>query len=281
MPIAARIRADAHHLAATLRVIWAGAACAAVLATCATAADLDPPATQFAPAGRSDRDAPVFFGTFYLWASGLSGTTSTLPPLPAANVDLSFGDVLKNFDGGLMGAVEMRAGRWSVIGDVMFTQVSPGTTMPGPFAADVSVRSRSLTVQGDVLYRLYASETFDIDAGAGLRFWNLDNRLTIGPGLAPAGIAHDVSQSWLDPILAGRVSARLGGPWSVVLLGDVGGFDLGARLTWQVIGTVNYQWNENLALRAGYRALSVDYQNGDFLYDVLMQGPILGATYRF
>ena len=64
-------------------------------------------------------------------------------------------------------------------------------------------------------------------------------------------------------------------------VGDIGGFGVGSDLTWQAIGTLDYAVNDRLELRAGYRALSVDYEDGKFLYDVLMQGPILGATYRF
>lgn len=261
-------------MGAALLVAMAGA--------CAVAADLGstPPAAA-APAPVPTTDAPVISATFYLWASALKGTTSTLPPLPATDIDLSFSDVLKNFDGGLMGAGEMRVGRWSILADVMFTQVSPGGTMPGPFRADVEVRSRSLTFQANVLYRLYDTDVLSVDAGAGLRFWHLDNRLSIGPGVLPSGFDYSQNASWVDPVLLGRLSARLGGPWSVTMVGDIGGFDVGAQFTWQAIATVNYQWNDNLALRAGYRALSVDYQDGRFLYDVRMQGPVLGATYRF
>jgi len=258
-----------------------GAALLAALAAApASAADIDalPPAK---PALVVTADTPVFLGSFYLWASALKGTTSTLPPLPPTDIDLSFTDVLKDLDGGLMGAGEMRVGRWSFLADVMFTQVTPGGTMPAPYAADVEVRSRSLTLQGNVLYRLYDTPQLFVDAGAGLRFWYLDNKLTIGPGLLPSGIEYSQNTSWVDPVLVGRLSAQLGGPWSVTLVGDIGGFDVGSQFTWQAIGTVNYQWNENLALRVGYRALSVDYEDGNFLYDVRMQGPVLGATYRF
>jgi len=280
-------------LAARLRALGGAALAALLLAATllavppATAADTAPaPAAEPAPADPAaapapDPDAPVFFGTVYVWGSALDGTASTLPPLPAVGVDLSFGDVLENLNGALMGAAEMRLGRWSVIGDVMFTQVTPSGTLPGRLGATVEVRSRSLMVEGDVLYRLYQSTPVDFDAGAGLRFWNLDNRLTIRGGRRPGGLDYSVSERWIDPVLAGRVTARLGGPWSATAVGDIGGFSVGSRLTWQAIGTVNYQWNDNLALRAGYRALSVDYQNGDFLYDVVMHGPIVGLTYRF
>lgn len=262
-----------HH--ATFPGLLAAAMFAALASAPASGADLDVlrPAE---PAPVATADTPVFIASFYLWASALKGTTSTLPPLPSTDIDLSFNDVLKDLDGGLMGAGEMRAGRWSFLADVMFTQVSPGGTLPGPYAADVEVRSRSLTLQGNVLYRLYDTPELSIDAGAGLRFWHLNNKLSIEPSLE-----YSQTASWVDPVLVGRLSAQLGGPWSVTLVGDIGGFDVGSQFTWQAIATVNYQWNENLALRAGYRALAVDYEDGNFLYDVRMQGPVLGASYRF
>lgn len=255
---------------------------AVLTGSAAVAADLAPAPKAVAPAASvATADTPVFSASFYLWASALTGTTSTLPPLPAVDVDMSFRDVLQDFDGGLMGAGEMRVGRWGFLADVLFTQVSPGGTIPGPYRADVEVRARSLTLQGNVLYRFYETDVLSVDAGAGLRFWHLDNRLSIGPGLLPSGFDYSRAASWVDPVLVGRLSAQLGGPWSVTLVGDIGGFDVGSQFTWQAIGTVNYQWNRNLALRAGYRVLSVDYQDGNFQYDVRMQGPVLGGTYRF
>lgn len=267
--------------AAALFAISAG------LAGPAMAADLvDVPAPTPPPAAAPAAPAkapggPTFYGTFYLWGAGLEGTTSTLPPLPATDVNLGVGDILKDFDGGLMGAAEMRLGNWSVIGDAMITQISPEGTLPGRFQSDVKLRSRSVTLQGDVLYRLYASQHIDVDAGIGLRYWYLDNRMTITPGFWPNGITFSETENWVDPVIAGRVVTRLGGPWSLTFVGDLGGFDVGSQFTWQAIGTLNYQVNDQLSLRAGYRALSVDYKNGDFEYDVLMQGPILGLTYRF
>lgn len=248
----------------------------------AGAADLPAPAPPPPPVVAGvNPNAPVFFGTLYLWGSSLAGITSTLPPLPATHIDLSFKDVLEDLNGAIMGAGEMRVGRWGFLADVMFTQVTPTGTLPGPFQSDISVRSRSLTLSADALYRFYESDTLNVDAGVGLRYWRLGNRLTIDPLLLPTSISYSQTENWVDPVIAGRIQARLGGPWSITLVGDIGGFGVGAASTWQAIGTVNYQWNEKLALRAGYRALSVDYENGSFRYDVLMQGPILGATYRF
>jgi hypothetical protein len=224
---------------------------------------------------------PSFSFTGYAWAAALDGRASTLPPLPAANLDLSFGDILKNMNVGLMGAAEMRIGRWGFLADAMLSQVTPDGSLPGPYFSSAKVRSQTLTLQIGILYRIYTDETFDLDVGAGLRFWNLDSELKIAPGSLNLRIHHSDSANWLDPVIAARMTARLGGPWSVTLAGDIGGFDFASRLTWQALGTVNYQWNDNWVFRAGYRALYVDYRKGNFLYDTTMHGPIIAATYRF
>lgn len=240
------------------------------------AADLVP-----SPKPKIESCGPTFTVTGYLWASALNGRSSTLPPLPATDIDLSFGDILKNMNGAMMGTAEMRLGRWGFVTDAMFSQVTAGGALPGPYFSSAKVRSQTLTLQASVLYRLYTDERVDLDVGAGFRFWKLDNRLTIQPGALNLQINHSDSENWFDPIIGARMSTRLGGPWSITLAGDFGGLDAGAKLTWQALGTVNYQWNDNLMIRAGYRALYVDYHKDDFFYDTTMHGPVIAATYRF
>ena len=243
------------------------------------AADISP--RPAAPPPPPVSTGPTFALTGYFWASALDGRAATLPPLPATNIDLTFADIMKDFNGGLMGAAEMRIERWSVIVDAMYTQVTPGGALPGPFFSGVELRSRSLTVEGIVLYRLYEDATFDFDLGGGVRFWHLNNRLDISPGILNLRIVDEVSESWADPIITARLIARLGGPWSLTFIGDVGGFDVGSRFTWQALGLVNYKFNANWEAHLGYRALGVNYRNGDFLYDVTYHGPLAAITYRF
>jgi hypothetical protein len=255
------------------------AAAISMAAGSANAADLSVPLSTPEPPPLAI-EGPTFSFTGYLWAAGLTGRSSTLPPLPATDIDLTFLDALKDADGAIMGAGEIGYGRWHLLTDIMVSQASPGGTLPG--GADIELRSRSITVQQDVLYRVYDSAAVSLDLGAGLRYWHLDNRLKIGPtALVPGGVDYDVSQDWIDPVIAGRVIAQISGPWSVSLLGDIGGFDVGSKLTYQAIGFVNYQWSEHWQFHAGYRLLSVDYEDGDFLYDVREHGPLLAATYKF
>ncbi len=52
--------------------------------------------------------------------------------------------------------------------------------------------------------------------------------------------------------------------WTIAPYGWLAGFDAG----W---GTI----------RAGYRYLAVDYETDGFLLDAALQGPVLGAAFRF
>jgi hypothetical protein len=182
-------------------------------------------ATAEEPTG--DNDVIV---TGYLFASALDGRSSTTPHLPVADVDLSFRDVLEDLDFGVMTAIELRRGPWSFIGDLMYSKVSPGGTLPGPVAVSAELEQKSLTLQGSVLYRVQDSVRIDVDLGAGLRYWSVDSDDVIAPG-APSPIGFSHRESWLDPVVIARMKADLGGNWTATLAGDVGGSDGSSDLT--------------------------------------------------
>lgn len=233
-----------------------------------------------AAVAQENRSGTEVFLTGYLFASALSGRASTTSGLPPANIDLSFGDVLKDLDFGAMSAIEIRNGRWGLVGDLMYSNVSPGGTIPGFPALQAGLRQRSLTLQGNLFYRIHEAEGTTFDLGAGLRYWKLDNEGSVGPAGGPAVTFADEAD-WIDPVIAARFRSRLNGPFSVTLAADIGGFGVGSDLTYQLLGTLDYQKSERLTFRAGYRVLSVDYDDGGFVYDIRMQGPVIGMTYRF
>jgi hypothetical protein len=106
------------------------------------------------------------------------------------------------------------------------------------------------------------------------------------PGTTLAGINLDVDQStwWVDPVVGFRTNVDATDRLSFTVLGDVGGFDLGAssQNTWQAMGMVGWRVSRGWTLRLAYRALSLrrEGKSGPDM-DVLMFGPLLGATYEF
>jgi len=49
---------------------------------------------------------------------------------------------------------------------------------------------------------------------------------------------------------------------------------VGSQVTWQIYGGIGKELKKKYSMVVGYRYLDVDYQNGGFLYDTLMSGPI-------
>jgi hypothetical protein len=119
--------------------------------------------------------------------------------------------------------------------------------------------------------------------------------LTLGldvAGLTVKGdraFAKSGSVDWVDPFIGARLRQVLAPGQNLTLRGDVGGFDVGSEFTWQVLATYDFQLcvtdRYTLDGYLGYRALSVDYSQGSgnnrYEFDVLMQGPVMGATLRF
>ncbi len=66
-----------------------------------------------------------------------------------------------------------------------------------------------------------------------------------------------------------------------MLRGEVGGFDLGSDLTWQVMGGVGYRVGESSDVFFGYRHLKIDYSENNFTYDTETSSFILGMNFFF
>lgn len=234
------------------------------------------------PAWAADLPPPVSVAvTSYFWATAIDAKSAPLPPLPAAHASLSFRDVLEELNGAVMAAADVRVDRLGFLVDGQFSQVTADGTLPGPLASSLKLRSRSITVQAAALYRVYEDATTSVEAAAGLRFWNLNNKLEIASGGGTRRIEHSQTETWVDPTIGVRLGLNLGDPWSLTVAGDVGGFGVGSRFSWQALATANYALNENWTMRVGYRALHVDYRSGGYLYDATLHGPAVAATYRF
>ena len=60
---------------------------------------------------------------------------------------------------------------------------------------------------------------------------------------------------------------------------------VGSDLAWQLFPYFSWQFGARGWMQAGYRTVSMDYDEGsglnEFKYDVVTQGPQLGVTFRF
>jgi hypothetical protein len=105
----------------------------------------------------------------------------------------------------------------------------------------------------------------------------VDSELSLGQLLAARQITN--KEDWIDPIVGLKGLAPIGeSKFFVSGVFVLGGFDLGSDFVDDTIVNVGYQWTKLFSTTLGYRYLDVDYKDGDYLYDVVQNGLVLGLS---
>lgn len=219
-----------------------------------------------------------WYVTPYAWASGVRGDMGVRGR--NAHVDLSFSEIIPHLDAAFMLPIEVRKGKLGFQLEVLYTKVSNGAATPGPLFSTASLAAKTFMSEFGPLFRVYTTDKAMVDVLADIRWWKLDNTLTFNPGLLP-GVHFDFAKGWIDAVGGARGFYKITPHWVLHGRGDLGA--LQSDFTWQLIGDIGYIINNTATVRAGYRQLDVDFDDGrnQFLYDVGMGGPIIGATFRF
>lgn len=232
------------------------------------------------PAPAADEEPWEFSVTTYAWLAGLKGDVGVLRNRPPVDVDLSFGKIFDHlkFVGTL--ALQAQKGRFVGLVDIMYVDLGAdegiGIRDPDFIQAELDTSSFAGTFAAG--YRVVEGGT-DVDLMAGARVSDSNNELTLtGPRRTITG---DRGDTWIDPVVAGRVRAEVADNVVLALYGDVGGFGVSSDLTWQLSGTVQYDFARNWSVAAGWRHYAVDFEEDGFVYDVVQSGPIVGVTFRF
>ncbi|MEM7144476.1 MAG: hypothetical protein AAF591_05035 [Verrucomicrobiota bacterium] len=89
-----------------------------------------------------------------------------------------------------------------------------------------------------------------------------------------------VKEGWWDPFVAARVRHYLTDNIYLNAFGSVGGFGVSSDLIWQVGVGPGVEVNDWLAVEFFYRHMSIDYENGGFIFDVDLNGLFLGVAIR-
>ena len=204
--------------------------------------------------------------SLYVFLPGLTGTVGIGP----IDVDLNTpSDAIWHINFAAMGGIRAGYGAWALTAEVLYGDL--GWTR-GEFNGSV----RELIFEPTLSYRVYPW----LEPLAGIRYDSLG-----GDVGGPFGQSHAVTQGWVDPIVGVNLRFPLSESVSLDVRGDIGGFGVGSKLTWQVFPYVRWRVAKAVALQAGYRVLSIDYEHGSGLervrYDIIELGPQLGGAFPF
>jgi len=220
--------------------------------------------------------------TPYVWAAGMDGRIRPATSLPTVEVDRSFGELLSNSDGAFFLTGSARKDDWVLLGDFTWSSSSqdgqvPVPSVPVPLPASGGTEQVSLTLAGG--RTLTGDTNARLDVYAGLRVWSVEGSVSV-PAL---GVDASTRERWADPLIGARFNMAIAERVSFTLQGDLGGAELlgGARSTLQLLAVANWNLGERLYLSAGYRHLSFDYRQDGRVLDIALNGPLLGATWRF
>lgn len=214
----------------------------------------------------------------YLWASGISGKVGQFGQ-PAARIDSSFSDIVSDLDLAFMGAVEARYQRFSLVGDVMVTELSSrGNTPFGRLTRRVDIASTSFSGFFGAGYEVLDSDKGHLDVIGGGRLWHASTKLSLKGG-ALDGRGERDSATWIDAVAGLRGQYALSEHWYLTGWGVIGAGQ--AKLDWDATAALAYQFKSNFSAVLGYRALGVNFNRNGFVYNVVQQGPILGLSYQF
>jgi hypothetical protein len=225
-------------------------------------------------------DGWTFTAAPYLWVTGLSGTVGAGGT--TADVDMSFSDIMENFDIGAMGVFEARRGKFGFFTDVSYVSLSAESDTPrGFFANGVSVGVDSLmwTAMGE--YRVVDTPDATVDALAGFRLFSVHNELAIDGNRLLDDQDASLTQTWVDPMIGVKARFNLSPDFYATGWAMVGGFGVSSDITWDVMAGVGYAFSESISAVIGYRVSGVDYSSDDFTYDTVQQGPVVGLVFTF
>ena len=220
----------------------------------------------------------------YLWGAAVGGETNS-----GTGVDVSFGDLLDNLEFSAMGAYQVRKGKWSVMADVIYLDVSNTETVElgGDFLtvpAEVDVGLTSWVVHAGGAYRFYEGNGGTM-AGLtfGARYLDMSTDILVAfdsriPELDPE-IPISASEGVLDVFAGLHGVVSLGERWYLPWAANVGTGD--SDISWSALLGVGYRASERWNAVLSYRHQAWEFDNTAIIGDLEFSGPMLGAVFHF
>ena len=227
----------------------------------------------------------------YFWMAGMGGDVTVRGR--EADISTSFSDIWDNLDLGAQLHAEAKKGCWGLFFDGTYLDLSRSGEVVrhpvfGPTEGEVEVTEWLIELGG--LYEA-AKWTIDkdravyLDVLGGGRYWDIETEITLSNPALDRSFNVSGSEDWIDPFVGLRLRADLGKNFLLALRGDLGGFGVGSDFSWNASVVLGYKFTRLISAYVGYRALSVDYEDGSgddrFVFDVIMHGPMIGLGFHF
>jgi hypothetical protein len=207
--------------------------------------------------------------TPYLWAAGLDGS-ATVGPV-TGEVSMDFSDVIDILRGGGLVRIEAQSDRHGFYGDLVYLRLKEEEARD-TVGGSLELKLDALIAEGAYSYRVGNQYALEL----GLRYWDFET--TLRPALLPEVRR---TNDFVDGFIGFRSEFDINEKWDLLFRGNVGGggseFSAGLQVDFR------RRFASGNTLDIGYRALDIDYENGEGLtavgLDLSMHGLAIGYTF--
>jgi len=248
--------------------------------------------------------------TPYAWLTWLQGDMAVRGR--SVNLDVAPWTVLGHLERApFFGYGEARNGPLALYSDIFYADLGLNATgirsrsvasgITGTLSAARGVGFEEAVVEVGGAYEVMKCDPHTaIDILAGARYWHqeMSVNLALNASLTDLGdldisrgfaIDRSGSVDWVDPVVGGRIRYNLAPGQDLMLRADVGGFGAGSQFSWNALAAYNFVLTQRDGVTypglLGYRALSADFEQGsgrsEYVYDLVMHGPVTGLTVAF
>jgi hypothetical protein len=232
-----------------------------------------------APADAQQREEwEVSVTPLYFWAMALDGNLAAGPA--TVPVFLKFADAADNLDLAFSFHLEVSRGRWGMLTDLNFIQLSSSSTFTvagQPVEGNVELDNVVFELAGS--YLLHEAARFGVIGG--LRTYTISPKLEFR-GTNTGATPIDTSTTSPNAFVGFVVRPRITEKWTLVARADAGAGD--AEFTWSSLLGLEYRVAPWGSLDFGFKALGIDIKSDDRLvreYDVTHYGPIFGFRFHW
>ena len=243
------------------------------------AADLvapEPPVVEAAPVESPWSGQLAIYG----WLPWMSGDTG-FSGLPPVSFSLDPSDIVNALDMTIQVTGDISYDRFGLFGDFIYFKISGSQASSlGPLVARADLGVGMTVGTLAATYAFYEDKSTVIKAMAGARYWSVATTLDLTVSQAGRRSASETIQ-WWDPMIGLRGRKELTDKFYITATGVIGGFGAGSEFFWDVFGGIGYEFNEHVAVTAGWRGMGVNYSDGGDLIDMTSQGPLMGVGFKF
>lgn len=217
----------------------------------------------------------------YLWAAGISGsTTSALGVDP--ETEISSHSLLNDLKFGGMIQATAQKGQHGIYTDLMYTDIRTNEGSNPIGSLDSTSKTTVFTLAYD--YQVFNNQQAQLDLLVGARYWKTNVALdfTFNHEALPDTARFAETKQWVDPALGIKGRSMIANSQFFVEGGaGIGGFGLGSKLYYEFNANIGYQFTDNISAAVGYRYFDVNYDKNDYVYDIVQQGWLAGVSFSF